>query len=460
MKDQERMLGRRGFLGGAAGMALAALPVGCVSRTAVGASLGGRGETGAAVRPPGETPLKITRVRSILTAPEGIRLVVVKVETSEPGLHGLGCATFTQRARAVATAVDHFLDPFLRGKDPAHIEDLWQAMFQSSYWRNGPVLINALSGVDMALWDIKGKRAGLPVYQLLGGKCRVAAPVYRHAAGRDPEEVTESVRSYMEQGCRYVRAQVAVEGQSTYGARGGSEARRGHFAGDLFEPAAYQRAVPRLFEHLRKEVGDEVELLHDIHERLHPIQAIQLAKDLEPYRLFFLEDPFAPEDVGYFKHLRAQSSTPIAMGELFNNPNEWLDIVSGRLVDFIRCHLSQVGGISAGRKIAALCDFFRVRTAWHGPGDVSPVGHAANVHLDLATWNFGVQEAWPFQDTAREVFPGTPELREGMLHVSEKPGLGVDLDEKLAAKYPIEDDPPFDLHWGKLRGADGTIRRP
>jgi mannonate dehydratase len=218
--------------------------------------------------------------------------------------------------------------------------------------------------------------------------------------------------------------------------------------------------VPKLFKYLREQLGDEIELLHDMHERLPPIDAIGLAKELEPYRLFFLEDPFAPEDVGYFKVLRQQCATPIAMGELFNNPNEWLDLVSERLIDFIRCHISQVGGISAAHKIAALCDFFRVRTAWHGPGDTSPVGHAANMHLDLATWNFGVQEYSPFSDALREVFPGCPELRDGMMWCNEKPGLGIDLDEKLAAKYPIRDDPPFDLNWGRLRGRDGTIRRP
>jgi mannonate dehydratase len=414
------------------------------------------------------SPLKITNVKAILTAPARIRLCVVKVETSEPGLYGVGCATFTQRIRTVVTAVEQYLAPFLTGQDPDNIEDLWQAMFQSSYWRNGPVLMNALSGVDAALWDIKGKRAGMPLYQLLGGKCRVGVPVYRHASGRTHEDVAEAARKLMAEGARYIRAQVAVPGQATYGAGSSSATtsvppnlvREGHFAGEQFEPGAYRRSVPKLFEYLRKNLGDEIELLHDMHERLPPIDAIGLAKELEPYRLFFLEDPFAPEDVGYFKILRQQCATPIAMGELFNNPNEWLDLVSGRLIDFIRCHLSQVGGISAARKIAALCDFFRVRTAWHGPGDTSPVGHAAHVHLDLATWNFGIQEYPSFNDALREVFPGTPEVRDGMMWCNEKPGLGIDVDEKLAVKFPIRDDPPFDLQWGRLRGWDGTIRRP
>jgi mannonate dehydratase len=434
---------------------------------------GGRaGGAGAATTDPVSTPklapLKITTVKAILTAPARIRLCVVKVETSELGLYGVGCATFTQRIRTVVTAVNEYLAPFLAGKDPDNIEDLWQAMYQSSYWRNGPVLMNALSGVDAALWDIKGKRAGMPLHQLLGGKCRAAVPVYRHAAGKTPEAVAEAARRFMSEGVRHIRAQIGVEGQATYGSGPGAAVTNappklvgeGHFAGELFEPAVYRRSVPKLFAYLRKELGDDVELLHDMHERLPPIDAIGLAKELEPFRLFFLEDPFAPEDVGYFKILRQQCAVPIAMGELFNNPNEWLDLVSGRLIDFIRCHLSQVGGISAARKIAALCEFYRVRTAWHGPGDVSPVGHAAHVHMDLATWNFGIQECPNFSDALREVFPGTPEVRHGMLWCNEKPGLGIDVDEKLAANYPIRDDPPADLQWGRLRDRDGTIRRP
>ena len=414
-------------------------------------------------------PLKITKVKAILTAPSRTRLCVVKVETSEPGLYGVGCATFTQRIRTVVTAVNEYLAPFLAGKDADHIEDIWQSMYQSSYWRNGPVLTNALSGVDAALWDIKAKRLGVPLYQLFGGKCRTGVPVYRHAAGRTLEAVADVARRLMSEGVRYIRAQVGVEGQSSYGAGSGGATTNpppvklvgeGHFAGELFEPAKYRRSVPQLFKYLREKLGDEIELLHDIHERLPPIDAIGLFKELEPYRLFFLEDPFAPEDIGYFKILRQQCATPIAMGELFNNPNEWVDLISGRLIDFIRCHLSQVGGISVARKIAALCEFFRVRTAWHGPSDTSPVGHAAHVHLDLATWNFGIQECPNFSDALREVFPGTPEVRDGMMWCNEKPGLGIDIDEKLAAKYPIRDDPPFDLHWGRLRDRDGTIRRP
>ena len=418
---------------------------------------------GLGVQGVGAPPLKITDVKTILTAPANIRLVVVKVLTSEPGLYGLGCATFTQRPRTVETAVDKYLKPFLIGKNPLEIEDIWQSCFVSSYWRNGPVLGNAISGIDMALWDILGKRANMPVYQLFGGKTRRAVDTYKHANGANLKEVTESVKLAIEQGFRHVRAQMAVPGLSTYGvgkAKSNDQKTPANNAPETWEPRKYCLTVPKLFEHLRKEVGDEVELLHDMHERVPPILAIQLARDLEPYKLFFLEDPLSPEDVGYFEKMRQLTSTPIAMGELFNNPNEYVNLISHRLIDFIRIHISQIGGLTPARKVAAFCDFFAVRTAWHGPGDVSPVGHAANVHLDISISNFGVQEAKVFTPEEKEVFPGCPELKDGYYFVNDKPGLGIDLDEKLAAKFPINDDPSFDMRWGNLRRRDGAIAKP
>lgn len=407
--------------------------------------------------------LKITDVKTILTAPNGIRLVVVKVMTSEPGLYGLGCATFTQRPLAVAAAMDEYLKPFIIGKDPDQIEDIFQSAFVSSYWRNGPVLNNALSGVDMALWDIKGKRANMPVYQLLGGKCRHAAALYAHAAGRDPVETADNVRKYMEEGYRYVRAQVAIPGYATYGAGGGTP--RAKIWAPIspgqatFEPTPYVNAVVKLFDHLRSELGDEVELLHDVHERIPPIQAITLAKELEKYRLFFLEDVFAPEDIEYLRILRQQTSTPIAISELFNNTCEYVPVIKDRLFDFIRVHLSQIGGISPARKLAALCEFFNIRTAWHGPGDVSPVGHAANLALDLACYNFGIQERNVFRQETQDVFPGCPELRDGYLWSNDLPGLGIDVDEELAARFPFPEH-PLNGGWAPVRKADGTVIRP
>ena len=404
----------------------------------------------------------ITDVRAILTAPAGIRLVVVRIDTNQPGLYGLGCATFTQRARVVATAVDDYLRPFLVGKNPFHIEDIWQSAFVSSYWRNGPVLNNALSGVDIALWDLLGKHAGLPVYQLLGGKCRDSVETYRHATGETFEDVEASVREFLEHGTRHVRIQVAVPGASTYGSptAASNDSMPANRRTETWPHKPYARLVPQLFAFVREQLGDQVELLHDIHERIPPVLAIQLCRDLEQFRPFFVEDPLAPEDVGYFDNLRQQTTVPIAMGELFNNPNEWTHLVARRLIDFIRVHISQIGGLSPAKKMAAMCEFFGVRTAWHGPGDVSPVGHAANIHLDLATPNFGIQEAHGFCQAEIDVFPGCPELKEGHFHVNDQPGLGIDLDESLAAQFPVSDDPPFDFSWGNLRNPDGTIQKP
>jgi mannonate dehydratase len=407
---------------------------------------------------------KITAVRPICTAPDGIRLVVVKVETSEPELYGLGCATFTQRPLAVVEAVREYLEPFLVGRDADQIEDIYQSAYVSSYWRSGPVLNNALSGVDQALWDIKGKQAGMPVYQLLGGKCREYVPLYAHASGRDLQEVEANARAYMEQGYRYVRCQMAVPGMSTYGSGAwtlSASTTPPHLQLEQapWEPSAYCRQVPKMFEHLRLALGEEVELLHDVHERVPAIQAVGLAKELEQFHLFFLEDLFAPEDNDYFRIVRQQTSTPLAMGELFVNQAEYVPLIRDRLIDFIRVHISTIGGLSMARKLAAFCEFFGVRTAWHGPGDVSPVGHAANMHLDLACHNFGIQEGHAFGEAARAVFPGTPEIREGALWPSDRPGLGVDLDEALAAKYPFPEH-PLNGAWPAIRRLDGTVIRP
>jgi mannonate dehydratase len=410
--------------------------------------------------------VRIADVRAVCTAPSGIRLVIVRVETTDHGLYGLGCATFTQRPLAVVAAIDHYLRPFLVGRRVDDIEDIWQAAYLSSYWRSGPVLNNALSGVDEALWDIKGKRAGVPVYQLFGGKCRRSASIYVHASGRDYAELRDRVAAQLNAGFQHVRCQMAISGYATYGVSKYSAGRGAVVSSDRlvaeqgpWEPRPYCLAVPRMFELLRSEFAPEVEFLHDVHERVPPIMALQLAKDLEPYKLFFLEDVFAPEDNDYFRLLRSQSSTPVAMGELYVNQHEYVPLISGRLIDFIRVHLSDIGGLTPARKLAVLCEFFGVRTAWHGPGDVSPVGHMANLHLDLACPNFGIQEAQLFDDACLEVFPGCPEIREGAMWPNERPGLGIDLDERVAARFPFPDH-PFNGAWPEIRRSDGTVARP
>jgi mannonate dehydratase len=419
---------------------------------------------------------KIKDISVIETSPHGLRLTVVKITTDQDGLYGYGCATFTQRADLVKPAVERYLKPFLLGKPADRIDDTWQACYNSSYWRNGPVLNNAISGVDQALWDIKGRMAGMPVYQVLGGKCREAVDCYGHASGGEIQEVVDSAKQLMERGFRHVRVQVGVPGMSGYGA-GGNAARV--TAGVLheapvYEPVPYIRRAMKLFEECRKQLGDEVELLHDVHERVSPIQGVQFCKDAEKFRMFFVEDPVSPEDISYFRMIRQQCSTPLAMGELFNSPHEWTPLIGERLIDYIRIHVSQAGGLTPCRKIAAFGELYSVKTAWHGPGDVSPIGHLANLALDLACYNFGIQEYSFFSPTLQEIFKGCPVNKGGYAYVNEAPGWGMEIDEKLAAKYPFG-GPGVDSGrgprsgrgsgersrlnggWGEVRRRDGTI---
>jgi len=394
----------------------------------------------------GLPPLKITDVRVIVTCP-GRNYVLVKIMTSEPGLYGVGDATLNGRELAVATDLEKHIAPLLIGRDPEAIEDIYQFLYRGSYWRGGPIQMTALAGVDLALWDIKGKRAGMPVYQLLGGRTRVGALAYTHASGNDFTEVEDEVRHATEQGFKVVRAQVAIAGlQGTYGTS--SRPKPGEVAGpapigdlpstELFEPEPYLRTIPRLFAHLRSKLGEEVELLHDSHERLNPVQAARLAKDLEPYHLFYLEDVLRPEYKESFRLVREHSTTPLAMGELFNTLWDCVDLIKEQLIDFIRCDLGHIGGITNARKVAALAEAFQVQTAWHGPADIGPPTHAANVHVDISIPNFGVQEMVFFPEVTQEVVPGAPEFKNGYMMVRETPGLGTDVNEEVAKKYPYQ----------------------
>jgi len=406
----------------------------------------------------GMPKVTIRNIKAIATNPSGSNLIVVKVETSEPGLYGLGCATFTQRAFAVVTAIEKYMNEFCVGKDVDNIEDMWQSFYVSSYWRNGPVLNNAISGLDQALWDIKGKRAGMPVYQLLGGKSRFAVPAYAHAGGRNYEEVAANVRQFMDRGFKYVRIQLGGYGGVGAGASQ-PDFRAAGFGAErdsYMDEHAYLMSTPKMFEAVRKACGEEVELCHDIHERSQPIDVINMCRKLEQYRPFFIEDPLSPENTHWWKQLRQSTSVPFAMGELFNNVNEFIEPMRNHYFDYIRIHISQIGGITPAMKVARLGEWFNVRTAWHGPGDVSPVGHAANLHIDLNVWNFGIQEgAYSFSEKEQAVFPGCPTFKDGYLYVNEAPGLGVDINEKEAAKYPIHTR----SNW-TVRAKDGTIIRP
>lgn len=386
--------------------------------------------------------MKITDVRVIVTCPTR-NYVLLKIVTDE-GVYGCGDATLNGRELAVAAALEQHIAPLLIGRDPDQVEDIWQYLFRGSYWRGGPVQMTALAAVDLALWDIKGKVANRPVYSLLGGKTRQGALCYTHAAGREFAEVEESVRRFMEMGFKVIRVQCAVPGiDSTYGIGGTNFVERGAVTPDMpfvevWEPAPYLRVVPKLFDYLRSRLGEEIELFHDVHERLTPIEAARLAKELEPYHLFFLEDPLRPEHKESFRLIRQHTTTPIAMGELWHNKWECLTAITEQLIDYIRCDMGHTGGITECRKIAAIAECYGVKTAWHGPGDIGPIVHAANVHLDLATPNFGVQEMVFFDEQVREVIPGGPVYKDGYLYVSDAPGLGTDINEDAAKKYPYQ----------------------
>ncbi len=399
---------------------------------------------------------KIKDVGVIECSPQGSRLTVVKIITDQPGLYGYGCATFTQRADLIRPAVEKYLRPLLIGKPADRIEDTWQMCYDSSYWKNGPVENNAISGVDQALWDIKGRMANMPVYQLLGGKAREAVDAYGHAEGAEIAETIENAKKFIAQGFRHVRIQVGTPGMAGYGARrAGTRIPALHDA-PVFEREAAMRRALDLFEAARKELGPEIELIHDAHERYTPVQAVQFAKLAEKYRLFFLEDALSPEDIQWFKNIRNVCTTPLAMGELFNNPHEIIPLIQGRLIDYMRMHISQMGGLTPVRKIAAMGELYNVRTAWHGPGDVSPIGHAAMAHLDLSITNFGIQEHTPFNDATREIFHGVPEMKNGYIWANDNPGWGIEIDETAAAKYPFRQN-ALNGGWGEVRLPDGQI---
>lgn len=392
----------------------------------------------------------IKNVKCFITSPDRANLIVVKIETSEQGLYGLGCATFTQRALVVKTAVEEYLKPLLIGRNVSNIEDIWQMMYGQSYWRNGPVLNNAISGIDQALWDIKGKMANMPVYELLGGKCREAAPVYSACRGETYEDLDQKFQELLDNGYKVIKCMVEKKVDLD------TMKPEGAPYGNYFDPRAVIDGFVDTIAHVRETFGYDTGLIVDVHEKLTPSETLVLAKKLEPYNMFFIEDSLMPEHQEWFERIRSHTTAPIAMGELYNNINEIRPVIEKRLIDFLRCHVSQLGGLTPARKLATLCELFGVRTAWHGPGDLTPVGVAAQLHLDLASPSFGIQEYSPISDLRREMFPGSPELRKGYLYANDKPGFGIDFNEELAAKYPPK---PFDVSRWQGRRPDGTLVR-
>jgi mannonate dehydratase len=402
---------------------------------------------------------RITSVRAIVTAPEGIPLVVVRVDTNQPGLYGLGCATFTQRWHAVVAFIEEHLERLVIGRYPGDIEDLVRLAKLSSYWREGPVSNNALSGLDMALWDIAGKRADMPVHELIGGKVRAAAETYLHAGGATKEAAVDDAHRLIAEGWRHVRLQAGQPGIGSYGSRGTGGGYPGAPYPDGWRVEEYLRNTPALFEYARGQLDPNIELLHDVHSRLTPKQAVTLARSLEQYRLFFLEDVLAPEHWAQLPGVREQSPVPIAVGELATSVSAAASLITTGGVDFIRCHISAIGGFTPARKLAALAEFFGVQTAWHAPGDTSPVAAAANVALDVTSPAFGIQEGHVFNDATHEVFPGTLPIVNGWIRPNEEPGWGIDVNEKKAALYPAGLS-GHDAWAAGVRGPDGGLRYP
>jgi mannonate dehydratase len=317
-----------------------------------------------------------------------------------------------------------------------------------------------LSAVDEALWDIKGKRANMPVYEMLGGKARDAVPLYAHAQGRDQVAAEEDVRRYMQEGYRHIRVQIAEGyGGGGFVPKGQGSRPEGGYQGSAFDEEFYCENVPKAFEGLRSRLGFEVKLLHDVHEHLTPTMAVEFAKRMEPYRMFFVEDILPPEQIEWFRNIRRVTTTPMAMGELFTHPLEYTPLVTERLIDFVRCRVTQIGGITQAKKIAAVCEACGVRTAFQEGGENDPVNQLASYHVDISSTSFGIQEENHFPAIVHELMPGTAELRKGYLYGSDRPGLGIDINEAMAAKYPLV-PARGGGNWTTVRGVDGSVVKP
>ena len=385
--------------------------------------------------------MKIVDARVIVCSP-GRNFVTLKIVT-EDGLHGLGDATLNGRERAVASYLADHVVPLLIGRDARRIEDTWQYLYKGAYWRRGPVTMTAISAVDTALWDILGKAANMPVYRLLGGASREGVLVYGHANGADIEGTARAVAEYLRLGYKAVRAQSGIPGlSSTYGVGRGDmyyePAEPGLPPENAWSTERYLDFTPKLFARLRQEFGADVHLLHDVHHRLTPIEAARLGKDLEPYRLFWLEDAIPAELQEGFRLIRQHTTTPLAVGEVFNSIHDCQLLIEEQLIDYIRTTVVHAGGISHLRRIAHLAELYHVRTGSHGATDLSPVCMAAALHFDLAIHNFGIQEYMRHTEATDRVFPHQYRFENGLMHPGDAPGLGVDIDEKLAATFPYE----------------------
>jgi mannonate dehydratase len=399
--------------------------------------------------------MKIVNAKVIVCCP-GRNFVTLKIET-EDGIYGLGDATLNGRELAVAAYLTDHVIPLLIGRDARRIEDTWQYLYKGVYWRRGSVTMTAISAVDTALWDILGKSVNRPVYELLGGASRESVLVYGHANGATVDDTVKAVAHYMSLGYRAIRAQCGVPGLAhAYGVGRGSlfyePAEKGLPPETVWDTERYLTFAPTLFDRLRREFGPDVHLLHDVHHRLTPIEAARLGKSLEPHHLFWLEDPVAAELQESFRLIRQHTTTPLAVGEVFDSIYDCYRLIQEQLIDYIRMTVVHGGGITHLRKIASLAELYHVRTGSHGATDLSPICMAAALHFDLSVHNFGIQEYMRHTDETDRVFPHGYTFADGGLHPGNGPGLGVDINEALAAQYPYDR-----AYLPVARKTDGTV---
>jgi mannonate dehydratase len=386
----------------------------------------------------GLAPLKIEDVKVITTnGGSHYHWVFLKIITSEPGLYGIGSANDDYQAMAVVADLEDHLKPWLIGKDPDRIEELWREAQFRTYWRNGPINNNVLSAMDMALWDIKGKRAGMPVYELLGGKVRDAVAAYDHQGGTTKEACLDSLQKSMANGFSHIRIQLGGYGGGGYIPRSEGNRPENGYEGPAFDEEQYVKVIPELFEYLRSKAGFGPKLIHDVHSHMTGMNAVELARRLEPVRMFYVEDILPPEQLFYYKNIREICTTPQAVGELFTHPLEAMPLIKDNLIDFMRNRVAATGGITPMRKYVALCEICGVKTAFQEGGENDPVSQLAAYHIDISNNAFGIQEENHFPPSVHEMFPGMAEIRKGYLYGSGKPGLGLDIDEEMAKKNPM-----------------------
>lgn len=393
--------------------------------------------------------MKITSVKTILTCPNQ-NYLFVKIETDE-GIYGVGDASLNGREQAVADLIDGYFSSMLVGRDPGQIEDFWQLAYRGSYWRGGNIVMSALCGIDMALWDILGKQCGKPLYALLGGKVRDKVLCYSHVLGKTQADKIAQAAEYVQQrGLKVIRLRAGLPAAcGTFG----TTADQLTPVVEPWTPEEEMESTIEYFVKVREAVGNKVGIIYDLHERFSPDQAVRVIRELEPYHPFFIEDPVAPDNPDSLRYVREKTCAPLAFGELYKSRWECLPTITNRWADYIRCDIIRIGGITEARKLSALAETYDIKTAWHGPNDVSPITHAVNWHLNVSAYHFGIQEDGTTDGLIKQVIQGGPFYRDGYLQMEDRPGIGCDIDEEAARQYPFRKS-----YLPICRSSDGSLK--